>query len=833
MDKLPIHAVLSELRAALAETGAAVLSAPPGSGKTTGVPPALLNELWLAGGSILILEPRRLAARAAAARMAEMRGEAVGETVGYRVRFDTRVSPRTRIEVLTEGILSRRLQEDPGLVGVGLVIFDEFHERSLQADLALSLCLDARGSLRQDLRVLIMSATLDARAVSSLLGDAPVVAGQGRSFPVEIRYLARERGGDIAAGVVTGVRQAFAERTGDVLVFLPGGREIRGVAEGLAEVAGQIGVDLCPLHGDLSRQAQDKAIRPSPEGRRRVVLATSIAETSLTIEGIDTVVDSGWSRQPRFDPRSGLTRLITVRVSRASADQRAGRAGRLGPGLCYRLWTEAVQRTLQPAFSPEIRDADLASLVLELALWGVTDPAELVWMDAPPPGAFAQARELLINLGAMDGTGRITPLGRRMAGLPLHPRLAHMLLEAADPGHGNLACDLAALVSERDILRVDRGPRPADVDERLRALDMWRERRSASPGWDPAACARVDRAARQWRRLLGPKVPQKGGVHVGPLLAAAYPERIAQRRAGSNDRYRLASGRGVRLAADDALAASDYLAVAHLDAGQAEGRVYLAAALTLDEIREDLAHRLREEVVVEWDPGTRAVAARREECLGELRLSTRPLEGTDAGIVRQVLVAGIRQMGIGALPWTEAARDWQARVLSLRHWCPDDGYPDISEQALLNGLETWLGPYLNRMSRGEHLQRLDLARILLDSVDWELQRRVDEGAPTHLLVPSGSRLRLRYTPGEPPVLAVRLQEMFGLADTPAVCWGRVPVMLHLLSPAHRPIQITQDLRGFWDRTYPEVKKELKGRYPKHRWPDDPWTAVASARPKRR
>ncbi len=823
MDPLPIHAVISELRAALAEAGAAVLSAPPGSGKTTGVPPALLNEPWLAGRSILILEPRRLAARAAAARMAEMRSEAVGETVGYRVRF----------EVLTEGILTRRLQADPGLEDVGLVIFDEFHERSLQADLALSLCLDARSSLREDLRVLIISATLDDRAVSAMLGDAPVVTGEGRSFPVEIRYLDRERRKDIVAGTLTGVRRVLGERTGDVLVFLPGGREIRAVAEGLAEAVDKRDTILCPLYGDMSREAQDKAIHPAVDGHRRVVLATSIAETSLTIEGIDTVVDSGWSRQPRFDPRSGLTRLVTVRASRASADQRAGRAGRLGPGLCYRLWTEAVQRTLQPAFSPEIRDADLASLVLELALWGVTEPAELVWMDVPPPGAFAQARELLINLGAMDGTGRITPLGRRMAGLPLHPRLAHMLLEAADQGHGNLACDLAALVSERDILRVDRGPRPADVDQRLRALDMWRERRSAPSGCDPAACVRVDRAARQWRRLLGAKVSQTGGGHAGLLLAAAYPERIAQRRAGSSDRYRLASGRGVRLAADDALGASDYLAVAHLDAGQAEGRVYLAAALTLDEIRGDLAHRLREEVVVEWDPGIRAVAARRDERLGELRLSTRPLEGTDPEIVRQALVAGIRQMGIGALPWTDAARDWQARVLSLRHWCPDDGFPDISEPALLNGLETWLGPYLNRMSRGEHLQRLDLARIFLDSVGWEVRRRVDEGAPTHLRVPSGSRLRLRYTPGEPPVLAVRLQEMFGLADTPVVCWGRVPVMLHLLSPAHRPIQITQDLRGFWDRTYPEVRKELKGRYPKHRWPDDPWTAVASARPKRR
>ncbi len=830
MGRLPIYAVLAELRTALAEQGAAVLCAPPGSGKTTAVPPALLAEPWLRGRSMLLLVPRRLAARAAAARMADTLGETVGETVGYRVRFESRVSPHSRIEVLTEGILTRRLQGDPTLEGVGLVIFDEFHERSLQADLALALCLDARQALRADLRVMVMSATLDSRAVAAVLGHAPVVVGEGRPFPVEIRYADRDAGNDAVRAALNGVRRALTDTPGDILTFLPGGREIRAVAERLVGTGADL--EVCPLSGDLSREAQDRAIRPARDGRRRVVLATSIAETSLTLQGIRIVVDSGWSRRPRFDPRRALTRLVTVRVSRAAADQRAGRAGRTGPGVCYRLWTPATQRVLQPAFPPEILDADLASLVLELALWGVDDPATLAWMSLPPAGAWAQARALLTGLGALDDSGRITRAGRAMAELPAHPRLAHMLLEAKNRGQLGLACDLAALVSERDVVKRDGGTWSADVDDRLRLLARWRERKSPSPAFDPVACAQVERASRQWMRVLGGQRRRTGAAHAGCLLAFAYPDRVAQRRPDSGDRYRLAGGRGVRLPPDDPLAANDFLAVAHLDAGEAEGRIHLAAALSLDDIRQYLAHCIERVGVVAWDADSRAVIARSEERLGELRLSTRGSQRSDPEAVRQALLEGIREMGLAALPWTDAARDWQARVLSLRHWCPEDGYPDISDQALTDGLAEWLGLYLAGMSRGEHLRTLDLAGILRSRVGGKLARRVDEGAPIHVVVPSGSRLRLRYTPGEMPVLRVRVQEMFGLADTPTVCWGRVSVMLHLLSPAHRPIQVTQDLRGFWERTYAEVKKELRGRYPKHHWPDDPWSAAATARPKR-
>ncbi|HEC15814.1 MAG TPA: ATP-dependent helicase HrpB [Sedimenticola sp.] len=832
MRDLPVQAVLPELCEALACGPAAVLSAPPGSGKTTLVPLRLLEQPWLGGRSILLLEPRRLAARASAMRMAELLGEGVGETVGYRVRFDSRVSGQTRIEVVTEGILTRRLQQDPGLEGVGLVIFDEFHERNLQADLGLAFCLDIANGLRDDLRLLVMSATLDTQAVSALLGEAPVIHGEGKSHPVRLQYLDSAPRGGIAEAAVRGVRRALSEQQGDVLVFLPGAGEIRRAEEALRP--GLSGVELCPLYGDLSREAQDHAIRPRPGGRRRVVLATSIAETSLTIEGISVVVDAGWSRLPRFDPNTGLTRLETVRVSRAAADQRAGRAGRLGPGVCYRLWTESVQAGLQPHTPPEILDADMAPLVLELAQWGVPEPAGLKWLDAPPAGAFAQARELLRELGALDARGRITPAGGRMAALALHPRLAHMLLLAADWGQGALAADLAALLSERDLLaRVAGQARPVDVEQRLRVLSIWRERGAAAAraaGADPAACARVDRASRQWRRSIeAPAPPSAGRFSAGALLASAYPDRIARRRGGAGQGYLLSSGRGARLPEGDPLGCGEYLVAARLDAGRSEGRIFLAAPLAESELRQTQADRIENIPLVQWDGRAQAVIAREEERLGALPLAVRPLKAPDPGALCAAMLDGVRRMGIGALPWSDEIRDWQARVLSLRHWRPDDGWPDLSDEALAETLEDWLAPWLAGITRRDHLRRLDLGAILRTRLDWKKQQALDEGAPSHIQVPSGSRKRLKYQPGEPPVLAVRLQEMFGLADTPTVCWGRVPVMLHLLSPARRPIQVTRDLRGFWERTYAEVKKELKGRYPKHYWPDDPWSAEPTSR----
>ncbi|VAX09814.1 ATP-dependent helicase HrpB [hydrothermal vent metagenome] len=837
MHSLPINDVIPALCEALASTPAAVLSAPPGSGKTTVTPLVLLEQPWLRGQSILLLEPRRLAARASAMRMAELLGEEVGETVGYRVRFDSRVSRKTRIEVVTEGILTRRLQSDSELAGVGLVIFDEFHERNLQADLGLAFCLDIAHGLRDDLRLLVMSATLDTKAVSALLGNAPIITGAGKCYPVERYYLDATPNGRIADVAVRGVRRALSEQQGDMLVFLPGAGEISSVAAALGTELD--GIEVCPLYGDLSREAQDHAIRPHSGGRRRVVLATSIAETSLTIEGIRTVVDVGWSRLPGFDPNTGLTRLETMRVSRAAADQRAGRAGRLEPGVCYRLWTESEQAGLQSHTPPEIMDADMAPLVLELAQWGLSDPAALKWLDAPPVGAFAQAKELLQGLDALDSHGRITLMGKGMAGLGLHPRLAHMLLLARERGQGEMAADLAALLSERDLLpRVARETKPVDLEQRLQLLNLWREKGKSAArtaGVDHVACSRVDKASRQWRKGHRPvQTATANPLSIGALLASAYPDRIAQRRSGALGGYLLSSGRGAKLPEGDVLSGCNYLVAAQLDAGRSEGRVFLAASVELAELRETQNNRINRIEVVQWDTRAKVVAAREEERLGALVLSTTPIKKINPEALITAMLDGVRQMGLEVLPWTDKARDWQARVLSLRHWQPDAGWPDVSLEALMQSLEQWLPPWLNGLSRRDHLSRLDMLKILHSTLDWQQQKILDEIAPTHIQVPSGSFKQLQYKPGEPPVLGVRLQEMFGLADTPTVCRGRVPVMLHLLSPAQRPIQVTQDLRGFWERTYVEVKKELKGRYPKHYWPDDPWAAepTARVRPKR-
>jgi ATP-dependent helicase HrpB len=835
MDRLPIDEALPALRAALAANAAVVLQAPPGAGKTTHVPLALLDEPWLAGRSILILEPRRLAARAACARMSALRGEQPGQTVGYRIRFDSKVSAQTRIEVLTEGILTRRLQSDPELKNVGLVIFDEFHERHLHADLALALCLDSQKALREDLKILVMSATLDGAAVSKLLGDAPIVTSEGRSYPVDIRYLPRDPEGPLPQTVCDGVMQALETNQGDVLVFLPGAWEIRRTQELLQERL-SARADVLPLYGDLPWEAQDRAIQPGA-GRRKIVLATPIAETSLTIEGVRVVVDGGFARVPQFDPGSGLSRLATVRISRASSEQRAGRAGRLAPGACYRLWSETTQRGLVPQSLPEICGADLAPLALELAAWGVRDVRTLSWLDPPPEAAFNQARELLIELDAVDAEGRITDTGRAMARLPLHPRLSHMLFAAQQLGQGMLACDIAALLSERDILAGE-GRRSADFVQRVEALQAFRKNGRAGAQAhqaDANGCARVNQAAQQFQRLLSStKTATAVDVKLtGLLLALAYPDRVGLARAPGDARYLLASGRGARLHESEMRLRQPCIVAASLDAGETEGLIYSAAPLDPDALRKYHFANIRAEEVVRWDAQQQIVVTRREERFGALVLDSKPLARPDPEKIRAAMLEGIRRIGIEALPWTREAREWQTRVLSLRQWLPDEGWPDVSDAALGDTLAEWLGPYLDGMSRRDHLARLDLLNILKSRLDWDMGRRLEEGAPTHLEVPSGSHLRLEYIPGESPVLKVKLQEMFGLADTPRVAWGRVPVTLQLLSPAQRPIQVTQDLRGFWERTYPEVKKELKGRYPKHPWPDDPWTAVPTRRAKPR
>lgn len=834
--QLPIQSVLPDLRAALADAPSAILAAPPGSGKTTLVPLALLDAPWLAGRKILLLEPRRIAARACAQRMAELLGEAVGQTVGYRIRFEQCLSPQTRIEVVTEGILTRRLQQDPELAGVGLVIFDEFHERSIHADLALALCLDVQAGLRDDLRLLVMSATLDSDALVRLLGSPPVVKGEGYCYPVAVHYLEREPEGRIADLVAGGVLRALEQTQGDILAFLPGTGEIRTAAELLGARLAEKGIALCPLFGEQSREEQDHALRPYADGRRRVVLATAIAETSLTIEGVTTVVDGGWSRRPRFDPNSGLTRLETIRLSRASAEQRAGRAGRLGPGTCFRLWTEATQARLQPYTAPELLESDLAPLLLDLAQWGVTEPTTLRWLDPPPAGAAAQARELLQGLGALDGQGRITAEGQTMAGLGLHPRLSHLLLRAAQRGQGALASDLAALLAERDPMRRRPGESlPVDIEERIAGLARWRRQGAEgarASGLDIGGCRRIDQASRQWQRELGGDGRQPPGnapLSIGALLSIAYPDRVARLRDPRLNTYTLSAGRGGRIPEGDLLGGREFLVAAHLDAGHRDGRILLAASVELNELRELHADRIEKIERVSWDDEIGAVAAVAEERLGELVLSSRRLQQPDPERVRAVLLEGIRRRGLQVLPWSDTALAWQARLRCLRDWQPEADWPDLSDAGLLASLEAWLLPWLDGMARLDHLQRLDLASILRELLPWARQQEVERLVPTHIDVPSGSHKRIDYRPGEPPVLAVRLQELFGLAETPTVCGGRVPLTLHLLSPAQRPIQITQDLKSFWSRTYPEVKKELKGRYPKHYWPDDPWNAQATAR----
>ncbi|HST57886.1 MAG TPA: ATP-dependent helicase HrpB, partial [Longimicrobium sp.] len=750
-----------------------------------------------------------------------------GGTVGYRVRMETRVGPTTRIEVVTEGVLTRMLQSDPALEGVGLVIFDEFHERSLHADLGLALTLQSRALLREDLRVLVMSATLDGAPVAALLGGAPVVTSEGRSFPVDVRYLPSRPEGRVEPAVARTVRQAVDASDGDVLVFLPGAGEIGRVEEMLRDSDLPSHVRVMPLYGNLPQPAQDEAIAPSPPGRRKVVLSTSIAETSLTIEGVRVVVDSGLMRVPRFSPRTGMTRLETVTVSRASAVQRAGRAGRVAPGVCWRMWPEHAQAGLVPHGTPEILDADLAPLALELAAWGVADPAELAWLDPPPPAAFAQARELLAELGALDRAGAATPHGRRMSALPLHPRLAHMILRAKEMGLGGLACDLAALLSERDVFRRGDGPPDADLRLRLEALRDLASNRRVRGSADIGALRRVMAEGREWRRRLGVRGEEGDPCAAGVLLALAYPDRIGQRRTGRPGRYRLRNGRGAALVEGDPLSASAYLVAAELDGTGRESRVYLAAPVELEEIERHFAEQTETEETVAWDAEARAVRARRRERLGALVLHEAPLADADPDRVSAALLGAIADAGIDALPWSKGAMQLRERILLMhRH---DPTWPDVSDAALRDGLAEWLGPYVYGLSRWDEVQRLDLTDILLNLLGWERRTALDDLVPSHLEVPSGSRIPIDYADPDAPVLAARLQELFGMTETPRVGGGRVPLVIHLLSPAHRPVQVTRDLASFWRSGYFEVKKDLKGRYPKHYWPDDPLQAQATSR----
>ena len=809
------------LRRALAEGRNALLTAAPGAGKTTRVPLALLDAPWLGGKRLLMLEPRRLATSAAAHRMATTLDESVGGTVGYRMKLDTKVGPKTRIEVVTEGILGRLLQQDPALSEYAIVLFDEFHERSLQADTGLALCLEAQRLFRPDLRLLVMSATLDCGPVSDLLGHAPVIACEGKMFPVETRYLDRPLSGHLDLAVVQSIRRSLAQDQGSLLVFLPGMAEIRRVERTLLDLNLDSHILVTPLHGDLPQEAQDRAIAPTQPGVRKIVLATSIAETSLTIDGIRIVIDAGLLRVPRFDPRSGLTRLETIRVTQDSAEQRRGRAGRLEPGVCSRLWTAAEHQSLAPRRPPEMLDADLAPLLLELALWGTANPAELSWLTPPPPGAVAQARALLADLGALNAEGQVTPHGKQMAELPLHPRLAHMLLKAVPLQLTSLACELAALLSERDILRGPSVWRNADLRIRVDILHGKHDH-AAGATVDRAACRRMRRIADLWQRQLprSARSDRQDSVDkVGLLLALAYPDRIAQRQRGVDARYLMANGRGALFANPDPLGSEDYLVIADLDGGQQWARIDRAAPVNISDLETLYADRIQVIDEVSWDDPTQMVRATRQRRFGSLILSEQGLSKPDPSAISTALLEGIRRAGLDRLAWTTELHQWRARVAFLRRTKGKNRrWPDLSDEALLRTLDDWLGPYLSGLTTLDRVMRLDLAQPLHALLSWEQSRQLERWAPTHLTVPSGSNVRVEYDTPDLPILAVRLQEMFGCKDTPRLVDGKIPVMLHLLSPAKRPVQVTQDLSSFWANAYQDVRKELRGRYPKHHWP---------------
>lgn len=805
----PVDQIIPQLSDALATGPAALLVAEPGAGKTTRVPLKLLDALWLKGQKIVMLEPRRLAARNAAHRMAETLGEEVGGTVGYTVRLERRVSAKTRIEVVTEGILTRRLQQDPELSGTGLVIFDEFHERSLDADFGLALMLDIQRGLRDDLKILVMSATLDAARVAAHLGDAPVIDAPGRVFPVETRHLDKAQRQTISADALRAVHRALDETDTSILVFLPGEAEIRRTEDALNSSGLPKNTVVRPLYGAMSFAEQDAAIRPSPSGERKIVLATTIAETSLTIDGIGAVIDCGFKRVPRFDPASGMTALETVRVSLASADQRRGRAGRLGPGVGYRLWPEAESRALKAHDDPEIFVADLAPLVLELAAWGVTDPKSLPWLDPPPAAPFAQAQDLLKRLEALDAENNITAMGKQMVKLPLHPRLAHMVVK----GQSALAADLAAMLSERDGL-----PRAVGVDITARL--------TAIRG---GARDRIRQTAKQIRQIAGIK-DEDSDVSPGVLVAYAFPDRIAQARGGDR-RYRLSGGGGAVLPEHDALVTQDFLAVATTDGASGNQKIYLAAPLSLKEIEEHFKEQIEARDGVFWDSRTRAVSASKSRRLGALVLEEKPSTNADPVLIADAMTQGVREMGLAALPWTEGAKILRARVIFLRRLFPEEGWPDLSDESLLASLEDWLAPYLAGISRKAHLDRLDMHQIIQSLIPHELARKMDRLAPVRIEVPSGADVRIDYETEGDPVLRVRLQEMFGLARTPAIAEGRSPLRIELLSPAGRPLAVTQSLETFWTNGYPSVRSDMRGRYPKHAWPEDPLNA-APVKPRR-
>jgi ATP-dependent helicase HrpB len=851
---LPIDAVLDDLARTLDGHNAAVLVAPPGAGKTTRVPLALLDAPWTRGKKIIVLEPRRIAARASAERMAHTLGERVGETVGYRVRFGSKISRATRIEVVTEGIFSRQILDDPELNGVAAVLFDEFHERSLDADLGLALARDAQTGLREDLRILVMSATLDGARVAKLLGEAPVVASEGRAFPVETRYLGRKADAPVERQMADAIAMALRADPGSVLAFLPGAAEIRRTQNFLAERIHDASIEIVPLFGALDASVQDRAIAPPPKGHRKVVLATSIAETSLTIEGVRIVVDCGLARVPRYEPDIGLTRLETVRASRAAVDQRRGRAGRTEPGLCYRLWDEPQTASLAAYTQPEILSADLSSLVLDLAQWGVSDPSNLAFLDPPPAPALKEARELLRELGALDVEGRITDEGRSLRALALPPRLARMIVDSHRLGAGRAAADIAAVLTERGL-----GGDHVDLDVRLDAFRRDRSQRaeaarSQAQRWasqvalsSPSRLAGEGRGGGSQERGVGVATPtpypspQGGGERKGlrtteevpsngVMLALAFPDRVAKNR--GNGSFVLANGRGAALDPATALSRAPYIAVAELTGTAMQGRILLAAPITQAEIEARFADQVETADEIYFDRGAMALRARRKKTLHAITLSETPLALEPSEQTARILADGLTAAGLDQLPWSKPVKQWRDRVMFLRaaeNSTPENPWPDLSDDALAAERETWLVPALLDKTSLKAFSAGDLFEALQAMLPWALRARLDREAPTHFEAPTGTQLAIDYEAEQGPTIAVRLQELFGLTSHPSIARGAIPLVLELLSPAHRPVQVTRDLPGFWRGSYAGVRSDLRGRYPRHPWPEDP----ASAMPTRR
>jgi len=824
---LPIDAALPELRMALRAGNAAVLVAPPGAGKTTRVPLVLAKEEWAKApansGRILVLEPRRLAARAAAERMAQSLGEQVGETVGLRVRFGSKVSRKTRVEIVTEGIFTRLILDDPMLEGVCAVLFDEFHERSLDGDLGLALARDTQQGLREDLRLLVISATIDGARVGALLGDAPVIESQGRIFPVDTRYVGRDAR-PIEPQVADTIARAMRAERGSLLAFLPGAAEIRRtqalLGKALLENRTDTATDVVALYGALGGEGQARAIEPASPGRRKIVLATSIAETSITIEGVRIVVDSGLARVPRYEPDVGVTRLDTVRVSRAAADQRRGRAGRTEPGLCYRLWDEPQTAALEPFTRPEILAADLSSFALDLAAWGA-EPDKLAFLDPPPRPALAEAKALLSELGAIDEGGRITEEGRHLWRLPLPPRLARMVIDAARAGQGLLAAEIAALISERGL-----GGNDLDMNDRIAALrrdrsSRARDARKMAERWAEAAKVPTTSSARE-----------KEEASVGALLALAFPERIAKSRGAGSGAFLLANGRGASLDSASPLAREPFLAVAELAGSAAQGRILSAAPITLAEIATHFAGHIETREEIGFDSETRALRGRKTRRLGAIVLADQAVPVSPSEETAKLLAEKISSLGIGRLPWAKPLSQWRDRVMFLRAG-DRESWPDLSDAALAETAGEWLAPMLaGKIALGE-LTADEFTAALHERLAWPLRGRLNTEAPTHFEAPTGSRLPIDYAAEGGPKIAIRVQEMFGLNRHPAIAGGKVPLTIELLSPAHRTVQTTRDLPGFWRGSYAAVRAEMRGRYPKHPWPDDPAAATATRRAKPR